>query len=256
MAVHPVARVVEREVRVYRRMWRGLAFSAFLAPILFLVAMGFGLGDLVDENAGDVGGVGYLEFIAPGLLVASAAQTAAGESLWPVLAGIKWMRFYQGMIATPMEAAHVYGGVVVWNGLHAVLTATAFLGVGAVVGAIPSWWAVLAVPAAALTACAVSAPIAAFSATQESDTGFPVVLRLVIQPLFLFSGAFFPISQLPSVLEAFVRVSPLYHGVELARAATLGTYDASVFAHVAVLGAFTAVGALAGTRAFARRLAA
>jgi lipooligosaccharide transport system permease protein len=252
---HPVARVVEREVRVYRRLWRGLAFSTFISPVLFLAAMGFGLGDLVDENSGPVGGLDYLDFIAPGLLIASAAQMAAGEGLWPVLAGFKWMRFYHGMMATPMEARHIYGGFVVWSALRSAFSASAFLIVGAVLGAISSWWGLLAVPSAALTAAAFAAPLAAFSATRESDLSFPVILRLVVMPLFLFSGTFFPIQQLPDWLEVAAHVSPLYHGVELARAATTGHYDSSVYAHVAVLAAFVAAGAVAGIRTFSRRLA-
>lgn len=255
MLAHPVTRVVEREVRVYRRLWRGLAFSTFVSPVLFLAAMGFGLGDLVEANSGPVGGLGYVDFIAPGLLIASAAQMAAGEGLWPVLAGFKWMRFYHGMMATPMEARHIYGGYVVWSALRSAFSALAFLIVGAVLGAIPSWWGILAVPAAALTAAAFAAPLAAYSATRESDLSFAVILRLVVMPLFLFSGTFFPIQQLPGWLQAAARVSPIYNGVELARAATTGNYDASVLAHVLILGAFVAAGAIAGIRTFSRRLA-
>src|SRR5689334_18910209 len=105
MATPALLRVVEREARVYRRLWRGLVFSTFLTPVLFLAAMGLGLGDLVKQHSGTVGGVDYLEYIAPGLLVASAFQIAAGEAMWPVLAGVKWIRFYTGVIATPIDTS-------------------------------------------------------------------------------------------------------------------------------------------------------
>jgi lipooligosaccharide transport system permease protein len=257
VASHPVLRVVEREIRVYRRLWRGLAFSSFLAPVLFLAAMGVGLGDLVDENTGPVEGLDYVAFVAPGLLVANAAQIAASEALWPVMAGTKWVRFYHGIVASPVGAPDVYAGHVVFNALRSMLAAAAFLLVAAGLGGVGSWWGVLAVPSAALCAAACTAPLAAFAASQESDVAFPVIMRLVVMPLFLFSGTFFPVEQLPRLLELAATASPLYHGVELARAATTGRGDAlAATVHVAVLLAFAAAGWRWGTRTFTRRLTA
>ena len=116
-----VLRVLEREWLVYRRLWRGIAFTMFGEPVMYLVAMGVGLGSLVDAHSGSVGGVAYLDFVAPGLMVASAVQLAAVESLWPVLAGVMWMRFYEGMMATAIEPNELYVGVVVWTAGKAML---------------------------------------------------------------------------------------------------------------------------------------
>jgi lipooligosaccharide transport system permease protein len=252
----PLLRVVEREWQVYRRLWRGLAFSTFLSPILFLAAMGVGLGNLIDKSSGDVSGVSYLQFVAPGLMIASAVQLAAGEALWPVVAGVKWIRFYHGMVATPIRAADVFGGFVVWQAVRTVVSSSVFLVVAALLGGIASPWGVLAVPAAALTAAAFSAPMAAFSVTQETDFSFPVIMRLGILPLFLFSGTFFPISELPNWLEPIAVLSPLWHGVELARRATTGDLAFwPMLAHTAFLVAVVVAGWLAGTRTFTRRLA-
>jgi lipooligosaccharide transport system permease protein len=248
-------RVVEREWQVYRRLWRGNAASMFLNPVLFLAAMGLGLGGLVDENAGHVDGVTYLQFVAPGLMAAGAIQLAAGESLWPVMAGVKWIRFYHGIVATPIEAADVFGGFVVWNAMRTMMGATVFLAVAAVLGAIPSWWGILAIPATALTAAAFCAPLSAFSVTQETDFAFPVIMRLGIVPLFLFSGTFFPISELPNWLEPLAVLSPLWHGVELTRAATTGNFELwPVLGHLGALFAFVAVGSWFGARNFTSRL--
>jgi lipooligosaccharide transport system permease protein len=250
-------RVVEREWRVYRRLWRGNAASMFLNPLLFLAAMGLGLGGLVDENSGRVAGVTYLEFVAPGLMAASAVQLAAGESLWPVMAGVKWIRFFHGIVATPIKATEVFGGFVVWTAIRTMLGATVFLGVAALMGAVPSWWGVLAVPATALTAAAMCAPLSAFSVTQETDFAFPVIMRLGILPLFLFSGTFFPISELPDWLEPLAVLSPLWHGVELARDATTGTFEPwAMLGHISALLAFVAVGSYFGARTYTRRLTA
>ncbi len=255
MSTPPLIRVVEREALVYAWLWRGLAFTTFVQPALYLAAMGVGLGGLVRAHTGSVGGLTYLDFIAPGLLVASAMQLAAGESLWPVLGGAKWMRQFHGVVATPIGPGELYGGFVLWTALRSMLGAAAFLAVAALLGAVPSVWGILAVPAAGLCAAAFCALLAAYSITVDSDASFPMIMRLGVLPLFLFSGTFFPISQLPSGLRPLAVLSPLWHGVELGRAATTGHFDAApVVLHVAVLVACIAVGAYLGVRSFTKRL--
>ncbi len=255
MSTPALVRVVEREARVYARLWRGLAFSTFVQPALYLGAMGIGLGGLVRAHSGSVDGLTYLDFVAPGLLVASAMQLAASESMWPVLGGAKWMRQFHGVVATPIRPGQLYGGFVLWNAIHAMLGSAAFVLVAALLGAVPSAWGIFAIPVAALCAAAFCGPLAAFAITQDSDVSFPMIMRLGVLPLFLFSGTFFPISQLPSGLRPLAVFSPLWHGVELARAATTGQFDAAaVVAHVAVLVACVAAGAFAGVRTFTKRL--
>jgi len=131
-----------------------------------------------------------------------------------------------------------------------------FLVIAALLGGVESWWAPLAIPAAALTALAFATSLTAFAATQDTDFRFPVVMRLGIIPLFLFSGTLFPVSQLPGWLQPLCWFSPLWHGVQLCRAATTGTIDApEAVANVAVLGALVVVGTVWGFRAFTRKLA-
>jgi lipooligosaccharide transport system permease protein len=229
----------------------------FVQPGLYLAAMGLGLGTLVDAHSGTVSGLSYLDFVTPGLLVASSVQLAAGESMWPVLAGVKWIRFYDGVVATPIEPRQVYWGFVVWTATRTMLSAAAFLLVAVILGGVPSAWGVLAIPAAALCAASFAAPLAAFSITQETDISFPLLMRLGILPLFLFSGTFFPVSDLPSALQKLAVLSPLWHGVELARAATTGNFDFwPDVAHISFLVACVLAGAAWGTRSFRKRLRA
>src|SRR5580765_9043441 len=148
MATPPVLRVVEREMRVFSRLWRSAVFSTFLAPVLWLAAMGLGLGGLVTEHSGKVEGLSYLDFVAPGLLAASAMQVAANESMWPVLGGVKWVKNFFATVATAITAGELLVGYVVWITLRAVLGATVFLFVAALIGAVPSAWGILAIPAA------------------------------------------------------------------------------------------------------------
>ncbi len=253
-------RYVEREAAIYRRLWRGNAFSQFVGPTLYLLAMGVGLGHLVSAAGHTVDGLSYLEFVAPGLMAATVLQAATGESLWPVLGGFKWMRFYEGMAASPMTPADIYQGNLAWTAIRFSVTAAAFLLVATVLGAILSFWAVLAIPAAVLGAVALAAPLTAWVATQADEHAFPIIMRFLTLPMFLFSGTFFPLSQLPALLRPVAWVLPLWHSVELCRDATTGSLApgawAMVAVHLAVLGAYVAVGWRIGVRTFARRLAA
>lgn len=257
MTVPGALLVVEREARIQRRMWRGNAFSLFVGPLLFLGAMGLGLGGLVDERTGDVEGLTYLAFVTPGLLAAAAMILGSAESLWPTMAGFKWMRYFHAMAASPLTPGDVVTGRLLWAALRQAVAAAVFLVVATALGGVLSPWAVLAVPASVLVALAFAAPLTAWAATRETDQPFLVVMRVGIQPLFLFSGTFFPVAQLPDALEALALVSPLWHGVELCRAATTGHGDpAALVVHVAVLVAFAAAGWWWGLRTFARGLAA
>jgi lipooligosaccharide transport system permease protein len=255
MTTPAVIRVVEREMLVFRRLWRGLVFSTVVAPVLFLAAMGLGLGGLVKAHTGDVAGLSYLDFVAPGLMVASAMQISANEAMWPVLGAVKWVKNFHATVATSITAPQVFVGYLLWVLMRAIGASTVFLIVAALLGAVPSAWAVLAIPAAALCAAAFAAPLAAYSVSLDSDISFPVIMRIGVLPLFLFSGTFFPISQLPAWLRPLADLSPLWHGVQLARGATTGTLDFGAdVVHVAVLLACVGAGLLWGRRTFARRL--
>ena len=255
MGRSPMLRVAEREVHVFRRLWRGSVGFAFLQPLLFLGAMGIGLGGLVEESTGDVDGVRYLAFIAPGLMAASAMLVAGGDALWPLMGRLKWMGSYVAMVSTPVSASEAFGGWLIWIAVRTSLSTVAFLVAASILGGVLSMWALLAVPAAVLTGLAFAAPIGAFTATQETDFRFPLLMRLGIMPLFLFSGTFFPTEQLPDALEVAVWLSPLWHGVELCRGATTGDLDVGAAAiHVAVLISLIAAGSELGARAFRKRL--
>lgn len=245
----------EREARIFARFWRGNVFSVFVAPVLLLVAMGVGLGSLVNEDTASLDGQDYLTFITPGLLVASAVQAASGSSLWPVMAGHKWLGFHRAMVATPLTPTDVLAGHVCWLTLRSVLSASVFLVVAAALGGVPSLWGVLAVPVVGLATISFAAPIAAYSARAETDASFDPLIRMFITPLFLFSGTFFPISELPALVAWVARVLPLWHGVELARSAVTGSGTAArIVGHLAVVCGYIAVGWWFGVREFRRRL--
>ncbi len=220
-------RVFESEARFYRRTWRASVVSSFLNPILYLAAMGIGLGSLVDANLpGGLDGVSYLTFLAPGLLVATAMQTGAGEGAWKVMAGIKWNKTYHAKLATPIGIPSLVIGHMLWSGARVLLVSVVFALVMAAFRVAPVVESLLAVGPALLVGLAMAAATTAFTARLEEPTGLPLYFRFVVIPMFLFSGTFFPISQLPSWLQPVALATPMYHGVEMSRAIVVGTTPA------------------------------
>ena len=248
--------MVQRNALVYRQVWRGSLFSSFAQPIGFLLAMGVGLGRLVDRGAATLpGGVSYLEFLAPGLLAAACMQTAAFESTWPVRAKIAERYNYHAIDATPMTVWSVVVGELAWMAVRLVSVASAFLAALALFGVVHSPRVLLAIPAGALTGLAFSAPLIAFTVASRRASDFNVVYRFVLTPLFLFSGVFFPISQLPPLLQRLAAFTPLFHGVELVRGILLHTLDAwTATLHAGYLATLVVAGAIVGRVTLDRRL--
>jgi lipooligosaccharide transport system permease protein len=172
------------------------------------------------------------------------------------MGSFKWTRSYFAMAATPLGPANIFLGHQLFIATRVLVSAIAYLAVIAAFGGIQSWLAVFAPLAALLTGVAFSAPIAAYAATAESDNAFSAILRFAIVPMFLFSGTFFPIDQLPAALQVLAVLSPMWHAVELCRGATTGTLGAGPAAvHVAYLTAWVVVGRWYGSRTFAAKLA-
>src|SRR5205823_4631987 len=201
----------------YKRTWRGSAVSSILQPVLFLAAMGLGLGSLVNRGHtnNNLGGVTYLVFLAPALLAAAAMQTAAIEASWPVVAAVKWLKTYDAMLATPLRIRDILYGHLTWIATRVIISSAIYLVVLAAFGAAKSPEAVFLLPAATLTGLAFAAPIAAYAVTLERDQGLIAIFRFGVIPMFLFSGTFFPVSQLPAVLRPVAYFTPLWHGVDL-----------------------------------------
>src|SRR5256885_11094967 len=236
-----MTRVVELRAMQYRRTFRASIFSSFLNPILFLAAMGIGLGTYVDRSGTAtqaLGGLTYLQFLAPGLLAATAMQAAAFESTFPIIAGLQWQKVFHAMYATPISPRDIVLGNLAWIAIRLASIAAIFTIVMTLFGAAASPLILLAIPAAVLTGMAFSSPIAAYAATQRTPEKFNAVFRFGITPLFLFSGTFFPIESLPSFLQPIAWLSPLWHGVDLTRGLVLGTLGqnpAVMLVHVIVL---------------------
>ena len=253
-----LSHVLEHRAVQYRRTFRSSVFSSFLSPVLFLTAMGLGLGGYVDRSGGAaLGGLTYLQFLAPGLLAATVMQAAAFEATFPIIGGLNWQRTFHAMYATPLSPRDIALGNLLWMAIRLGMIATVFTVVIIAFGAAHSPLVVLGIPVAVLTGMAFGAPIAAYSATQRTPNKFNVIFRFGITPLFLFSGTFFPIESLPGFLQPVAWLSPLWHGVDLTRGLVLGTLGqnpVAMLAHVIVLTTIVAVSTWAAVRTIERRL--
>jgi lipooligosaccharide transport system permease protein len=242
----------------YRRTWRGSIYTSVLNPVLYLAAMGLGLGKLIDAHGtARLGGVGYLVFLAPGLLAASAMQTGIEESTYPVLGSVKWRHTYYAAAASPLRPADIFHGHLLFTTMRLAMNAAVFLAVMAAFGAIASPWALAALPVAVLTGLAFAAPVEAWAITVTKDTSFALVFRFGLIPLFLFSGTFFPVTQLPAWIRPVAYATPLWHGVALCRSLSLGQVGQDAGAavlHVAYLALLAAVSIAVGNRTYRRRL--
>jgi lipooligosaccharide transport system permease protein len=250
-------RVWHRNWLVYRRLWhRSIAFG-FLQPVLFLTAMGIGIGALLSaDDLAAFGGVPYVHWLGPGLLAAMAMNTATFESTFPIMRKIMWGRNYEAMLATPLSVRNLVVGEQLWVSFRIGTLATVFLIVLAAFGIPRGPEAVLAIGVTMLIGAVFSTWLVAYTATQYNDVGFSAIFRFVINPLFLFSGTFFPLTRLPDQVEWIAWLTPLFHGVELVRGLILGGLDiGAALLHLAYLLVAAAIGAVLADRNLLRRMA-
>ena len=250
-------RVWQRNWLVYQRLWhRSIAFG-FLQPLLFLTAMGIGVGTLLStQDASAFGGVPYIDWLGPGLLAAMAMQTATFESTYPIMNKIMSGRNYEAMLSTPLTTRHLVVGEMFWVAFRIGTLASVFLVVLTIFGIPRTPVAILAIPVTMLIGVAFSSCLFAFTATQKNDVGFSAVFRFVINPLFLFSGTFFPLTQLPDAIEWVAWLTPLFHGVELVRGLILDSLNWAVAPiHLGYLLVMAAIGIVLADRLLRRRMA-
>jgi len=241
---------------MYRRTWRSSVWSSVLGPLFYLGAMGYGLGSLVDKNGtAPLGGVPYVVFVAPAVLGVLAMNSGLTNAMFPVFGGIHWNKIYLAARATMLRPADIYRGHLLFITMRIAMNSACFVIVMAAFGLIRSWWAVLLLPASVLLGLAFAAPVAAWTVTLKTTTPMNYIIRFGSIPLSLFSGTFFPISQLPAWIRPLAYATPLWHGAALCRSLALGTVTAgSAAIHVGYLAVMAAIGLWAGARSYRRRL--
>jgi lipooligosaccharide transport system permease protein len=246
-----MGRLFDYWLTVYKRTWKASVVTSFASPLLYVVAMGVLLGGFVkDDPAKLEGAPTYLAFVVPGLIAAHAMQVAVGETTYPVMGLFKWNKVYDSMIASPLQIRHVVTAHLGFVAFRLATTCGVFIAVLAPFGVFESWWGpLLAFLGLILVGMAFAACTYAFTTRIRSEMSFGLLVRLGVLPMFLFSGAFFPVANLGDVGAFLARLTPLWHGVNLSRTFCVATALSDVdWSMVATNVAYLLVLALVGWR--------
>ncbi len=245
--------LIERNLLVYRRGWLVIV-SGFFEPLFYLLSIGLGIGALVGAvPLGDGRLIPYTVFVAPALLASSAMNGAIYDSTFNVFFKLKYAKTYDAILATPVGVGDVAAGEIGWALIRGALYAGTFLLVMLAMGLVRSPWAILAFPAALLIGFAFGAVGMAATSFMRTWADFDLV-QLVILPLFLFSGTFYPLTTYPEPIRVLVELTPLYHGVDLVRGLTTGALEPGMLVHVAYLTVMGVVGLAITSRRLERLL--
>jgi lipooligosaccharide transport system permease protein len=242
---------------VYKRTWRGSVITSFLTPLLYVLAMGVLLGGYIHADPDQLeGATSYLAFVAPGLVAAQSMQLVVGEVTYPIMSMVKWQRTAFGMTATPLSPVDVINAHLGFLVFRIATVSAVFLAVMAPFGVYESFAGVIgAFFVQILIGLAFATPIYGLSAGLKDEMPFALVFRLGVIPMFLFSGAFFPIANLSPWMEQLAKLTPLWHGVDLTRMLTLDRLDPGLaLVHVAYLLAVILLGYWWACRRLTKRL--
>jgi lipooligosaccharide transport system permease protein len=239
-----------RNFLVWRKLMRPSLLFNFGEPLIYLVGLGFGLGSFIREMAG----MPYLTFIATGVLASSAMNTASFEGLYSVYARMVPQQTYEGMLATPLMVDDIVAGEMLWCATKGVISSTAILLVAAALGAITDWRAALCLPLFLLVGFCFAGPALVVASLSNSFDFFAYYITLVMTPMFMLCGVFFPTSALPEFVQGLVVFLPLWHAVELIRPLSAGQPVTDVVLHVGVLALYGAVGFYIAVLLLRRRL--
>jgi lipooligosaccharide transport system permease protein len=235
------ARLVERNIFVYRHAWL-MILSGFFEPLFYLLGIGFGLGSLVGTITGPGGEpMSYQAFVAPGLLASSAMNGAIAESTFNFFFKLNYNKTFTSILATPLSAGDIALGELAWALIRGGLYSIGFLVVMLVLGLASSPWVILAIPSALLIGFAFGAVGMAATSFMKTWQDFDLV-QLVVLPMFLFSGTFFPVEAYPPALQLFVQLTPLYQGVDLIRSLSVGAISPVLLVHVVYLSVMGLIG--------------
>jgi lipooligosaccharide transport system permease protein len=253
VSTHRALKLVRRNILAYKHYW--IAFiTGFFEPIFYLAAVGFGVGQFIGDVSFGGAQIDYPTFLAPGLLATATLNGAVFDGFFSPFFKLNWMKTYDGIITTPVSIPDIAFGEIIWALIRGTIYGAAFLIVILVLGLIESPWGALALPAVMLSAGALSAGAMCLTGITKQISSLEKVMTLIVIPLFLFSGTFYPLSVYPGFLQPIVQATPLYHSAALLRSLTTGEVGPGILWHVAYLAAFFAVAATIAIKLMRRRL--
>jgi lipooligosaccharide transport system permease protein len=244
------AHVWQRNGLVWRRLLGPSLVINFGEPFLYLLGLGYGLGLFI----GDTMHMPYLTFLASGILASSAMNTASFEAMFSVFTRMVPQRTYEAILATPVEVQDVLAGEMLWCATKCLINGSAILIVASLLGAVHDWHAVFAIPVIFLTGLCFAGPAMIMTARAQGYDFFNYYVTLLLTPMFILSGVFYPVSSLPPSLQTVVQFLPLAHAVDLLRPLVSGQPLSNVALHLAVLATYAIVGFAIAVRLIRRRL--
>ena len=242
--------VWRRNALVWRRLMTASLLMHFGEPFLYLLGIGYGLGRFV----GELDGMPYFTFLASGFIAWSAMNVASMESMWSVYTRMVPQQTYEAILATPTEVDDIVFGELLWCGTKSLLSGTAILAVAAILGAVSDWTALLVIPVIFLTGVCFAAPGLIVTGCARGYEYFYFYMTLVMTPMFIMCGVFYPVSSLPDTAQFFVQLLPLTHAVEIIRPIVVGQPITGLGFHLAALVGFGLVTTWIATALFRRRL--
>ena len=253
VSAHRALKLVRRNILAYKHYW--IAFvTGFFEPVFYLGAVGFGVGQFIDGVPFGGTQFDYPTFLAPGLLATATLNGAVFDGFFSPFFKLNWMKTYDGIITTPISIPDIAVGEIIWALIRGTIYGAAFLLVILALGLMQSPWAILALPAVMLSAGALSAGAMCLTGITKEIASLEKVMTLVVMPLFLFSGTFYPIGLYPAFLRPIVQATPLYHSATLLRSLTTGEVGMGTLWHVAYLVAFFVIAGTVAIRLMRKRL--
>ena len=244
-------RVWQRNLTIFRKYWKSALFPNFVEPLLYLGALGLGLGAFIQQ--GGIDGQNYVTFIASGLLASTAMFSASFDSTFDTFVKLRFDRVYDAIITTPVNAEDVVAGEYLWSGTRTALYGTAYFLVLVAFGLISSPWAVLIPPTLLLIGIMFSVLGTLYTSLTHQIDYFSYYFTLVVTPQFLVAGIFFPVDGFPAPVPQLAWFTPLYHAVNVCRGLANGP-SLGILADVAWIVVFTAALALVPIQIMRRRL--
>lgn len=242
--------VWRRNALVWRKLMAASLLLHFGEPLIYLLGIGYGLGRFV----GEIDGMPYFTFLASGFIAWSAMNVASMESMWSVYTRMVPQQTYEAILATPAEVDDIVIGELLWCGTKSLMSGSAILAVAAMLGAVNDWSALLIIPVIFLTGVCFAAPGLVVTAYARAYEYFNFYMTLVMTPMFILCGVFYPVSSLPGPVQSAVQFLPLTHAVEIIRPIVVGQPVTDLGLHLGALALFGLVSTWAATILFRRRL--
>jgi len=247
---HAALAIWARNTLVWRKLMLASLLINFGEPFLYLLGLGYGLGNFI----GEMMHMPYLTFLASGILASSAMNIASFEGMYSVYTRMVPQRSYEAILATPMETADIIAGEMLWCATKAIINGAAILAVATLLGAVHSWQALWVLPIQFLVGLAFAGPALVMTALARGYDFFNYYVTLVVTPMFVLSGVFYPVTSLPEALQGIVQFLPLTHAVDLIRPLVAGLPPTHVALHLTVLAGYAVVGYVIAVRLIRRRL--